>query len=165
VDTVKNHKETIVLGLGNTLRGDDGIGISMTAELEKKFHTRAEFVCTEEMGLSLLDFLAGYREAVIVDSICTANHEAGTIHRLSLADFPPQANRSSHYAGLPEAAALAKKLDIPFPEKVHILGIEVQNPFDVTTSLSPALQERLPQILKELERILKQILNSECHPG
>jgi len=161
VDIVKNHKETIVLGLGNTLRGDDGIGILMVAELEKKFHTDAEFVCTEEMGLSLLDFLAGYQEAVIVDSICTANHEAGTIHRLSLGDFPPQAKRSSHYAGLPEATALAEKLDIPFPEKVHILGIEVNNPFDVTTSLSPALQEKFPQILSELEQILNQILRDE----
>lgn len=147
-----------MLGLGNTIRGDDGIGILMTAELEKKFHTDAEFVCTEEMGLSLLDFLAGYQEAVIMDSICTANHEAGTIHRLSLADFPPQSNRSTHYAGLPEAAALAQKLDIPFPKKVHILGIEVLDPFDVTTSLSPALQQKLPQILNELERILEQVL-------
>lgn len=161
MDTVKNHKETIVLGLGNTLRGDDGIGILMAAELERKFHTDADFICTEEMGLSLLDFLAGYQEAVILDSICTANHEAGTIHRLSLADFPPQAKRSAHYAGLPEAAALAKKLDIPFPEKVHILGIEVRDPFDVTTSLSPALQEKLPRILSELERILEQVLSGK----
>lgn len=150
-----------MLGLGNTLRGDDGIGILVAAELEKKFHTDAEFVCTEEMGLSLLDFLAGFQEAVIVDSICTANHEAGTIHRLSLTDFPPQANRSAHYAGLPEAAALAKKLDIPFPKKVYILGIEVRDPFDVTTSISPALQEKLPQIMSELEQILNQILRDE----
>lgn len=148
-----------MLGLGNTLRGDDGIGIVVTTELETKFHNCAEFVCTEEMGLGLLDFLSGYQEAVIVDSICTAGNEAGTIHRLSLANFPPHANRGTHYAGLPEAAALARKLDIPFPEKVHILGIEVRDPFDVTTSLSPALQQRLPQILNELERILEQVLS------
>jgi len=150
-----------VLGLGNTLRGDDGIGILMAAELEKKLHTDAKFVCTEEMGLGLLDFLAGYQEAVILDSIYTANHEAGTIHRLSLVDFPPHTNRSTHYAGLPEAAALANKLDIPFPEKVYILGIEVQNPFDITTSLSPDLQQKLPQILSELEEILERILSGK----
>jgi Ni,Fe-hydrogenase maturation factor len=48
VDTAKTPKEKIVLGLGNTLRGDDGIGILVTTELETKFHNRAEFVCYDK---------------------------------------------------------------------------------------------------------------------
>lgn len=158
METNGTHKHKIVLGLGNTLRGDDGVGILATMELAKKFTGRAEFVCTEEMGFALLDYLSGYEEAVMVDSICTAGGEAGEIHRFSLEDFPPRANGSAHYLGLPEAAQLAREMRIPFPANVHILGVEISQPFDISPSLSPELQAKLPAILEKLESVLWELL-------
>lgn len=151
-------KTKIVLGLGNTLRGDDGIGIAATMALAKKFAGRAEFVCTEEMGFVLLDYLSGYEEALIIDSICTGGGETGKIHCFSLEDFPPHPNGSAHYLGLPEAAQLAKEMQIPFPAKVHVLGIEISQPFDISPSLSPELQAKLPGILENLESLLRELL-------
>ncbi len=158
METKETHQGKIVLGLGNTLRGDDGIGIVATMELAKKFAGRAEFVCTEEMGFALLDYLSGYEEALIIDSICTMGGEAGEIHRFSLEDFPPQANGSAHYLGLPEAAQLAREMRIPFPANVQILGVEISQPFDISPSLSPELQAKLPGILGNLEDLLRELL-------
>lgn len=148
----------IVLGLGNTLRSDDGIGIVATAALAKKFAGQAEFVCTEEMGLALLDYLSGYKEALIIDSICTVGGEIGKIHCFSLEDFPPHPNGSAHYLGLPEAAQLAREMQIPFPARVHIIGIEISQPFDISPSLSLELQAKLSDILKNLEDLLQELL-------
>ena len=154
------EKNTLILGLGNTLRGDDAVGIYVTMALEKKLEDEATVVCTEEMGLSLLDHLSGFDEAIIIDSISTAAREVGRVHLLSLADFAANGRRSNHYVGLPEAASLARRLALPFPETVHIIGVEVVNPYTIRTALSPPMQRRLPGILKEVEDVVRGILTA-----
>ena len=156
---MKGHN-TLILGLGNMLRGDDAVGIYVTMALEKKLEDGATVVCTEEMGLSLLDHLSGFDEAIIIDSISTAAQEMGKVHLLSLADFASNGHRSNHYIGLPEAALLAQRLALPFPETVHIIGVEVVNPYTISTSLSLPMQRRLPGILKEVEDTVRGILTT-----
>ncbi len=133
----------------------------MTHALEEKFFSEADFACSEEMGLALLDYLSGYEEAIIIDSICTSDRVEGRVHHISLADFPPRDKQSSHYTGLPEAADLARKLNIPFPHQVHIIGIEVVESFAVTNSLSLSLKNKLPEILSSVENTVEKILHSE----
>ncbi len=152
------EKNTLILGLGNTLRGDDAVGIYVASALEKKFEDRATVVCTEEMGLSLLDHLSGFDEAIIIDSISTTEKKIGRVHLLSLADFFAHRRRSNHYVGLPEAALLAEKLGLPFPETVHIIGVEVVNPYEISTSLSPPMKRRLAAVLKDVGDTIRDIL-------
>ena len=154
-------KETLILGLGNSLRGDDGIGLYVATALKETFEDQAAVGCTEEMGLALLDFLFGYDKAIIIDSLCTQNKNIGRVHRLSLADFPSHSQRSNHFMGLPEVAALANRLHIPFPHSVHILGIEVADPYQINTALSPSLQRRVPAILSAVENEIQLVLCSE----
>lgn len=156
---IKANNQKLILGLGNSLRGDDGIGLHLVTELEQTFGDKADFVKTEEMGLALLDYLSGYEEAVIIDSIRTVSSETGTVHFFRLEDFPPRHSQSNHFTGLPEAAEIANSLNIPFPRKVHIAAVEVANPFDISPTITPDLQKQLPQILGRLESFLEQILS------
>ncbi len=152
------EKSTLILGLGNTLRGDDAVGIYVAEALKEQFEECATVVCTEEMGLSLLDHLSGFDEAIIIDSISTKEQQVGRVHLLSLADFFAHRRRSNHYVGLPEAALLAERLAIPFPETVHIIGIEVVNPYEIRTSLSPPMQRRLPAVLEDVADAVESLI-------
>ncbi len=62
-------KETIVLGLGNPLMGDEGIGIKLIEMLQSVSgdFPEADFVDAGTGGMSLLHLIAGRRKAIIID--------------------------------------------------------------------------------------------------
>ena len=110
------------------------------------------------MGLSLLDFFSGYERVIIIDCIQTGK-EPGTIQIIPIAHFSPLNRRSNHYLGIPEVAAIAKELEIPFPQEVAVVGIEVKDPYLITTSLSPELEKKLPGIIELVGLKLSEILS------
>ena len=65
--------KTIILGLGNPILSDDGVGNRVALELEDKLAQRQDVTVIETSmsGLSLIDMLAGYDKAIIVDAIQT----------------------------------------------------------------------------------------------
>lgn len=151
----------IVLGLGNSIRGDDGVGLVLTKALRKRLGDCADFVCTEEMGFSLLDYLSGFDEAIIIDSIFTRLKEAGELHLFELSEFDQKPGRSNHYVGLPELEILAKSAGIPFPGKVYLIGVEVEDPFLIQPHLSQDLEKKIPEILERIEQHVTSLLGLE----
>ncbi len=151
-------KQNIVLGLGNTMHGDDGIGIWIVEKLQHRLQALADVWVTEEMGLRLLDFLSGYRTAVIVDSVKTEQGVEGELHFLNLSDFAALPYCGCHQVGLPEMALLAETMGIPFPETVHILGIEIEDPYRVGNTLSPSLKKKVPLLMQQVEKKIERLL-------
>lgn len=147
---------TLVLGLGNDLLGDDGVGLRIVEELRRRPSLAGfEFETAPTAGLALLDILHGYERAYIVDSAVTGRERPGHLHRLSsssLTDLP--LNASSHYAGLPEVLALGEALSLGLPESVEALGVEVEDPYTIRPGLSPELEAKLPVLIDRVERLL-----------
>ena len=82
--------KTLVLGLGNTILGDDGVGICVVREMRRTWTPGAgvELVEASLGGMVLLDLIAGYDHAVIVDAIMTQDDKpAGFIYELALDDL------------------------------------------------------------------------------
>jgi hydrogenase maturation protease len=80
--------KTLVLGIGNDILGDDGVGIHIARETARRISDAD--VTVEETGaggLSLLEHIRGYRRLIIADAILTENTEVGKIHRLTLKDL------------------------------------------------------------------------------
>ncbi len=152
------QQSNVVLGLGNTMHGDDGIGIYVMEQLRDDILPFADVYVTEEMGLSLLDFLSGYQQAIIVDSVKTDTGTEGQVHCFGLRDFAALPYCGCHQVGLPEMSLLAKKMGIPFPSSVYILGIEINDPYQVSNSLSPAMQQKLPELVQQVKHQIWQIL-------
>ncbi|NOX36250.1 MAG: hydrogenase maturation protease [Calditrichaeota bacterium] len=157
---MSNPQPNVVLGLGNTMHGDDGIGIYVIERLQADILPFADVYVTEEMGLSLLDFLSGYERAVIVDSVKTEKGYEGQVHRFSLRDFAALPYCGCHQVGLPEMALLAKEMGIPFPQTVHILGIEIEDPYRVANTLSPSLRRKLPDLVHQVRWHILKLLQS-----
>jgi hydrogenase maturation protease len=149
-------QRTLVLGLGNDLLGDDGVGLRIVEELRRRSALAGfEFETAATAGLALLDVLHGYERAYIVDSTMTGRRRPGYLHRISassLIELP--LNASSHYAGLPEVLALAEALDMGLPNSVEVLGVEVEDPYTIRSGLSPQIEAKVPRLVDRVERLL-----------
>ena len=149
----------LVLGIGNSILGDDGVGIRVGQELESQFNHVADFIFTEEMGFSLLDFLSGYEEAIIIDSLVSGHKEPGEIVVMDLANFDAQFDLSNHYVGLPEMARMAQEIGVDFPSQITMIGIEVEDPYIISDDLSPIIQKKFPDIVRDVSSKLDELLN------
>jgi len=75
--------KTLILGLGNPILSDDGVGVGVAGELEGRLDQQEVTVVETSMaGLSLLDLLIGYDRVIIIDAIQTVGGKAGQIYRL-----------------------------------------------------------------------------------
>jgi len=147
--------QQLVLGLGNDLLGDDGVGPWLVEALRRRPSLAGfDFETAEGGGLGLLDLLDGYRRAFVVDCVADENGRPGQVQLLSAEEFETQSvTLSSHYAGLPQVLALGQKLGLTMPE-VQVLAVSVKDPYRIGTDFSPALRRRLPAIAAELEQVL-----------
>jgi hydrogenase maturation protease len=153
-DQVAPRARMLVLGLGNDILTDDAIGllVSRRLRIELVNHPGIEVRETPEMGLSLLDHLAGYAQAVIIDSIQTGNAPPGTVHELNAASLAQLTGRTPHFVGLGEALALGRRLGLEMPGEVSLFAVEVSDPFTLGVRLSPQLEEAFPAILERIRR-------------
>ncbi|MEO0262782.1 MAG: hydrogenase maturation protease [candidate division WOR-3 bacterium] len=148
-----------MLGLGNSLRKDDRIGLYLIEKLKDKFKNKdIDFLATEEMGFSLLDIVSGYEKLIIIDSILTGEKEAGFIHEIEIDDLIDNSLKSSHYAGIPDLYLISKKLGLPFPEKVLILAVEVKDIFEIKDDFSEEIKEKIFEIEKNIKEKIKKFL-------
>jgi hydrogenase maturation protease len=156
-DSASNPEpDSLVLGLGNDLLRDDSIGLRVASALEA-WPELPEGICvktTTEMGLALLDFIVGFHSLILIDSVQTGRLPPGRLHIIDLAQLPTLPVVSPHFLGIGEVLALGRTLGMQVPQKVTIIGIEVADPFTVTPDLSPELQERYPEIVREVQRLI-----------
>jgi hydrogenase maturation protease len=141
---------TLVLGLGNELLSDDGIGITAIRALRDKAEGHADLVETSMCGMALLDYFIGYRRAIIIDAISTKKVEPGSILEFTPADLDSVIAPSPHYAGLPEMLAVAKSLELEFPEEIKIYAIEVADPYTIGGGISDAVRASIPPLVDKV---------------
>jgi hydrogenase maturation protease len=121
-------RETLVLGIGNTITGNDGVGIFTVRALRKELASPAcEIIETQETGINLLGTICGYRKAVIIDSIRTGKGRPGNIYKLTQDDFKKgRSLYSSHQIGLATVLELARELNLDVPEQIIIYAVEIE---------------------------------------
>ena len=148
--------KTLVLGLGNDLLTDDAIGILAVREVRRRVASLAQVeVCeTMEMGLALLDFIAGYDSLILVDSIQTGNVAPGHIHEITQQQLMSIPDRTPHFLGVAETLELGLRLGLAMPSRVKIFAVEAADPFKFGTEMSAALQQALPMVV---ETIVKEV--------
>jgi hydrogenase maturation protease len=152
---------SLVLGLGNDLAADDAIGVLAVRALRGELDGQAEVAESSASGLALIEVLAGYDRAVIVDSIRTGHHAPGTIVEMALAEVGRVVAPSLHHAGLAELAAVAGRLGLRFPAETRVLAVEVVDPYTLGAGLSPPVEAALPALLDRVRTLLARWEPSE----
>jgi len=149
-------KATVVLGLGNPLMADEGIGVHLIERLAAMAGTcpDVDFIDAGTGGMSVLHLIEGRRKAVFID--CAFMDEAaGTLRRFMPDEVRSRkvlAHQSLHDADLLNILSLAEQLG-QCPEEVVIFGIQpeaVEMRQGLSASLSEQTEAYLAQILAEL---------------
>jgi hydrogenase maturation protease len=142
---------TLVLGVGNPLRGDDGAGPAVVEWLRGQgAPDGVALIDGGTAGLDLVTALAGYRRALIVDAAAIGRAPGEwlrfTVDALRPADGGP--TLSLHEAGLGDALRLAEALGV-LPEQVAIYGVQPAR-VDWSPGLSDEVQCAVPSVGRAL---------------
>lgn len=161
-----NSTTILVLGVGNPILSDDGVGIHIVRELQKNFAniSAIEFDELSTGGLSLAERFVGYKYVMILDALALENGNPGDIHRLTIEDFKSTIHMyCAHDCNLATAYELLKQELGPekLPVEVIIIGIEVEKIDEFCESLSEKVQQAVPVAIAMVESEIKRILNVE----
>ncbi len=134
----------VVLGLGNDLLGDDGIGLIAADRLRGRVGPDVSVRTTSQSGLYLLEHLQDFDDAIVIDSV--VGDRPGSVRELHGTDVSPVRVPSAHYAGLPEALALARAAGLRVPRRLRIFGVEIDPVQRIDSDVSPAVTAALPEV-------------------
>jgi len=151
----RSEGRTLILGVGNILLGDEGVGIHAIRELEETaLPPHVDLIDGGTAGLDLLDLMRGYERVIIIDAV-EAGAEPGTIFRFTpeeVASQPQALPLSLHQAEILEVLQLAAFVGRPLPPIV-IYGIQPEV-MDWSTELSSALRASMAKLV---DAVLKEI--------
>ncbi len=150
---------TVVIGIGNALRGDDGAGVEVAERLAGRVPAGVVVASCDEEPSRLIETWEGAHSVVLVDTVASGA-PAGTLHRFDAGEtpIPARALRSStHAIGLAETIELARALR-RLPRCVVVYGIEGVA-FDAGASLTPEVEEAVGRLA---ETILGDLEEETC---
>jgi hydrogenase maturation protease len=171
-----SHPTVLVIGLGNPILGDDGVGLRVAEKvaqclrLTPVLHTNApmaeshasfseiEVDCLSVGGLALMERLIGYERAIIIDALSTGQLPIGAVSRITLADLPDHALGhlcSAHDTTLQNALRLGRSMGAKIPDDIVVVGIETEQVYDFSEALSPAVLDSIPGAVDIVMELLK----------
>jgi hydrogenase maturation protease len=156
--------KTLVIGLGNELLGDDGIGILAARELAGELAGEAEVLESNLSGIALLDVLAGYQKAIIIDAIQTRQCPPGTIIELAPKDLRAVPSPSPHYTGVPEMIRIARELHLDFPEEIKIMAVEIADSRTIGGKLSAPVAQAMNRLIRRVKGYVRRWVDGAGEP-
>ena len=144
--------KTIVIGLGNPILGDDGVGWCVAEELKHQIkpEMKADVDCLSLGGISLMEHMIGYERAILIDALIS-DQEPGSITISKLDDLPNYSAfhiTSAHDTSLQNAIKLGKSLGAKLPDDVTVVGISAKSVYDFSEELSQPVRSSVPKATK-----------------
>lgn len=141
--------KTIIIGLGNPILGDDGVGWKVAEEVQKRLTSPAASLLSREEsqvdveflslgGISLMEHLIGYERAILIDAMLSGE-ETGSVIVSELSELPDTSAfhiTSIHDTSLQNAIKLGKTMGASMPEQVTVVGIATNHVYDFSEELS-----------------------------
>jgi len=143
--------KTVVLGIGNLIMQDEGVGVRVVEALQRD-HTMPAGVMLIDGGTSameLLDELSDLDHLIVVDAI-NAGKPPGTLLRIEGDDVPSffRTRLSPHQIGLPDVMASLEFLGAA-PKKMVILGVQPQT-MELGMELTPLVAAQVPALVSQV---------------
>lgn len=154
-----NGDRIVVLGVGNILLKDEGVGVRVVEELQQRyeFPDNIRVIDGGTQGLWLMPTIQESDHLIVVDAVLGGG-EPGTIYRLERGDLPTglRAKQSAHDSDLVEALNLCNLLGSG-PKNVVVIGIQPQDiqPFgmELTDTIAAKVQDLVLLVVAELEKL------------
>lgn len=163
--------KTLIIGLGNPILGDDGVGWKVAQEVERRLppslalppfsaELRGKWGGTEGgsiavecfslAGISLMEHMLGYQRVILIDSLNTGQYAQGEVVTFSLdslEDLLHGHSASAHDLSLKGALKLGRSMgaDLPRDEDIQVVAIEAAHVYDFTEELTPEIAAAVPK--------------------
>ncbi len=154
--------KTLIIGLGNPILGDDGVGWRVAEGIAKLTANQPEVEIDYVSlgGLSLMERLTGSERTILIDAIFTGEKPVGSISQFALNELPDLTaghSASVHDTSLRNALSVGRSMSIPLPkdEDVIIVAIEAKKVYDFTEELSPAVAAAVPRAVRTILGLLE----------
>ncbi|HET6445160.1 MAG TPA: hydrogenase maturation protease [candidate division Zixibacteria bacterium] len=155
--------KTLVVGLGNPILTDDGVGVKVAYEVEQAVLATSrddiDVIEASAGGLRLMEMMIGYDRLVLIDAFSSSNgHQPGRIHQLTFDDLreisPTQHSTCAHDTSFVTAIEMGRTIGLKLPTMISIYGIEVENLYEFGDEPTPAVAAAIPEavaaVLSEL---------------
>jgi hydrogenase maturation protease len=159
-----------IIGLGNSILTDDGVGIYAARELGRRLAedgaaSQVDIVESEVGGFSLMELMAGWEKVILLDSIQFEGLEPGAVIRIEPEDLHTSLRlRSVHDIDLPTALELGRRMGLDMPAKLTVFGIQAQDMLTFGESLTRAAEQGMNKaidlVLRELREPESEIADS-----
>jgi hydrogenase maturation protease len=148
--------KTLVLGVGNKLMSDEGVGVHVIERIAAGYDLPQEVQLLDggTLGMDLLYYLEGIENLLLVDAV-EAHKEPGTIIRLEGEDVPSflSLKISPHQLGVPDMLAAARFKDL-YPKRLVLWGVQPEA-LEIGLDLSPLVESKVDTLVKNMVEQLK----------
>ncbi|MGB9791238.1 MAG: hydrogenase maturation protease [Thermacetogeniaceae bacterium] len=151
--------EILVIGCGNLLAADDGVGLHVVRSLKEcPLPEGVKVIEAGCPGLNLLDLWEGFEKVILVDAV-KSGAPPGTVHCFDSGVLPPREAMplSSHGINVVDAVELGRRLG-RLPGQLAIVGVEIASEEAFVEGLTPAVAEAVPRardrVLEEIRKML-----------
>ncbi len=160
----KEHKKLLVLGVGNLLLTDDGLGVIAAQKLMEESWPSSVYVCEAGTFTHDIFYLFGEYSDILVLDVVHMGAEAGEIYRLSEADLLDNETQrlSIHDIDLLDSLRMARTY-FEKSLRLHVLGMEPKDILTWNIGLSPACETALPEFLALAREEIVRIVASWVH--
>ena len=145
----------LVLGIGNYLLGDEGIGVHVANRLEKEMIPGIDVVDGGTGGFHLLGFFENYEHVILIDATLDKN-PIGTIRLIKprfANDFPPA--MSTHDIGLKDMVSALQLLD-KMPN-IHLFVVSIESLQQQGIELTAEIENVVPTVLNDVKKLIFDI--------
>jgi len=143
--------KTLVLGIGNSILGDDGVGMRAAQELAGKIKDETIDVRDVSIdGLNLLELILGYDKLVVIDAVLTEREKVGEVYRFRPENVydPSRSAISPHHFNLATTIEIGKRLfPEEMPEEVIAFAVGTEEATTVTEEMTDKVKEAIPVVV------------------
>jgi hydrogenase maturation protease len=155
------NKDTLILGLGNDILTDDGIGprlVSDLAQMNNNSNLKYDTACCG--GLEIMEYIKGFKKVIFIDAIRTPKGKPGDVYYFIPSDFRETLHLSNlHDISFLTALKLANTLNLGLTDDLHIIAVEIIEDMEFGDEFTTPLKEKYPMILQEVFDFINQIIN------
>jgi hydrogenase maturation protease len=131
----RSAMRTLVIGLGNPILTDDGVGIYTARRVSECLPPGAAVDVIEVAvgGITLMEHMVGYERVILIDALWAPEDQTGQVHIFDAGDLTETLNsRSTHDADLPTALRIGRALDAPLPtdQNIRVVAITANQVLD-----------------------------------
>jgi len=146
-----------VLGIGNSLRSDDGIGIHVIEALRNEDLGHKIDLKEGLSGLDILGAIAGYEKVIMIDAIKSGG-EPGTVYKLSVGDLYAQKTLhtfSTHDFDIPTMLKLGRDL-YPgmIPTDIVIIAVEADDIETFSETCTPGVEKAIQEVVHLIKELI-----------